>query len=81
MPSAHLKHSDTWQWQFTGTLDTHYDVTMYDIDLFNASASAIAQLKAQGRRVVCCFSAGSSEDWREDFKQFAAADMGKALSG
>jgi hypothetical protein len=75
------KVTDTWQWQLTGTLDTHYDVTMYDIDLFNTATAAITQLKAQGRRVVCYFSAGSSEDWRADFKQFAAADMGNALAG
>ena len=73
--------SDTWQWQLSGTLDTRYNVTMYDIDLFETPAATITQLKADGRRVVCYFSAGGSENWREDFKRFAAADMGNALSG
>jgi hypothetical protein len=73
------KVSDTWQWQISGTIDTRYTVTVYDIDLFNAPKSTIDQLKAQGRRVVCYFSAGTSEDWREDFSRFAAADMGGAL--
>ena len=75
------KLADTWQWQLSGTLDTHYDVTMYDIDLFETPTATIAQLKAQGRRVVCYFSAGSSENWREDFVRFAEADMGSALDG
>lgn len=73
--------SDTWQWQLNGTIDTRYKVTVYDIDLFETPAATITQLKADGRRVVCYFSAGSSEDWREDFKRFAATDMGNALSG
>src|SRR5437879_1496975 len=29
----------SWQWQLTGSLDQNVDVTMYDIDLFNNSAS------------------------------------------
>jgi hypothetical protein len=72
---------DTWQWQLTGTIDTRYNVTMYDIDLFDAPQSTIDALKAQGRRVVCYFSAGSSENWRADFNRFAAADMGNTLAG
>jgi hypothetical protein len=71
----------TWEWQLTGTLNTSYDATVYDIDLVDASAATIAQLKAAGRRVVCYFSAGSSEDWRPDYSKFAAADMGKTLDG
>ena len=71
----------TWQWQLSGTLNTSYNVAVYDIDLFDTSAQTIAQLKAQGRKVVCYFSAGSSENWRPDFGSFNAADMGKALDG
>ena len=41
----------------------------------------IAQLKAAGHKVVCYFSAGSSEDWRPDYAKFVAADKGKALDG
>jgi hypothetical protein len=62
-------------------VDARYDVTMYDIDLFDTPKATIDQLKAQGRRVVCYFSAGTSENWREDFGRFAAADMGGAVSG
>jgi len=77
MPAA----ADTWQLQLTGTINTSYPAQVYDIDLFDTPQATINALKAQGKRVVCYFSAGSSENWRPDFKQFVAADMGKALSG
>lgn len=73
--------SDTWQWQLTGELNTSYDVDVYDIDLFDTPASAIAALQSQGRRVVCYFSAGSSENWRDDFGEFTQSDMGNPLDG
>ena len=71
----------TWQWQLTGTIDTCYDVDVYDIDLFDVPESLIAELGADGRRVVCYFSAGSSENWRDDFEQFGADVQGEALDG
>jgi len=73
--------TDTWQLQLQGTLDTAYNVAVYDIDLFDTPQPTITALKAQGRRVVCYFSAGSSENWRPDFAQFQVQDMGNALSG
>ncbi|MDG0832023.1 endo alpha-1,4 polygalactosaminidase [Pelomonas saccharophila] len=73
--------SDTWQWQLRGTVNTSYTVVIYDIDLFDNSAAAIAQLKTSGRKIVCYFSAGSSENWRPDNSHFTAADMGSPLSG
>jgi hypothetical protein len=73
--------SDTWQWQLHGTINTTYAVNVYDIDLFEAPQSTINTLKAQGKHVVCYFSAGSSENWRPDFNQFLASDMGNVLSG
>ena len=77
MPAA----ADTWQLQLTSTVNTNYPAQVFDIDLVDTPQATINALKAQGKRVVCYFSAGSSENWRPDFKQFAAADMGKALSG
>ncbi|MFE8583990.1 endo alpha-1,4 polygalactosaminidase [Sphingomonas sp. NCPPB 2930] len=71
----------SWQWQLSGTLNTGYAVAAYDIDLFDSSATTIADLHRQGRRVICYFSAGSSENWRPDDAQFASGDRGKALSG
>lgn len=71
--------ADTWQWQLHGTVNTSYAVAVYDVDLFDTPQATIDALKAAGRRVVCYFSAGSSEDWRSDFSRFNAADMGNPL--
>lgn len=71
----------TWQWQLTGDINDTYDVDVYDIDLFDTSAATIRDLQAQGRHVVCYFSAGSSEDWRDDFSDFTETDMGSPLDG
>ncbi|VWC39795.1 endo alpha-1,4 polygalactosaminidase [Burkholderia arboris] len=73
--------SDTWQWQLRGTINTSYDVSIYDIDLFDVDPATIASLKNAGRKVVCYFSAGSSESWRSDFAKFEASDMGKKMEG
>jgi hypothetical protein len=73
--------SDTWQWQLNGSIDTAYAVQVYDIDLFDAPQATIDNLKAQGHRVVCYFSAGSAESWRPDYSQFASSDKGNNLAG
>jgi hypothetical protein len=82
-PTSHWvpRLSDTWQWQLHGTINTNYAVNVYDIDLFEAPQSTIGALKAQGKRVVCYFSAGGSENWRPDFNQFLASDMGNNILG
>ncbi|WP_082457202.1 endo alpha-1,4 polygalactosaminidase [Sphingomonas sp. Leaf23] len=71
----------TWQWQLSGSVDTRYAVAAYDIDLFDTPVTTIAQLHAAKRRVICYFSAGSSENWRSDDGKFAASDRGSALDG
>ena len=71
----------TWQWQLTGTINTAYDVDVYDIDLFDSSTTLIARLQTSGKKVICYFSAGSSEDWLDDFADFDASDMGNDLDG
>ncbi|GAB5509226.1 MAG: endo alpha-1,4 polygalactosaminidase [Hyphomicrobiales bacterium] len=76
-PSA----TDSWQWQLLGDINTSYDVDVYDIDLFDAPDAVIAALHADGRKIVCYFSAGSSENWRDDFALFDAADLGNPLEG
>ena len=60
----------TWQWQLTGTVDQSFNVQVYDIDLFDNSASVISSLHSQGRKVICYMSAGTWEDWRPDAGQF-----------
>lgn len=69
----------TWQWQITGALDASYDVEVYDIDVFDNDAATISALHDAGRHVVCYFSAGSYEGWRDDADTYAEADIGKPL--
>ena len=72
----------TWQWQLTGeTIDTSFDVAMYDLDLFDADPELVRSLHDQGRAVVCYLSAGSVEDWRPDAGDFPASVVGKAYEG
>jgi hypothetical protein len=71
----------SWQIQFTGALNFSFDVLMYDLDLFDTPQATIDALNAQGRRVVCYFSAGSWEDWRPDAGQFPAEVLGQDLEG
>jgi hypothetical protein len=55
------------------------DATVWDIDLFDSPASTVGALKAAGKTVICYFSAGTAEDWRDDYSSFPAADLGKGL--
>jgi hypothetical protein len=73
----HPKPGTSWQWQLQGTIDTSQNVQMYDIDLFDAQQSVIDQLHAQGKKVICYFSAGSWEDWRPDAAQYPDQVKGK----
>ncbi len=70
-----------WQWQLSGTVNVAYDAMIYDVDLFDAPQSLIDQLHGAGRKVICYFSAGSYEAWREDAGRFPAADLGNPLDG
>jgi len=69
----------TWQWQLLEEINTSYDVEVYDIDLFDVPDSVISDLQDAGRSVICYFSAGSFEDWRDDAGDFDEADIGDPL--
>ncbi|MBN2148207.1 MAG: endo alpha-1,4 polygalactosaminidase [Anaerolineales bacterium] len=71
----------SWQWQLSGVVDTTIHVEMYDIDLFEAPQATIDQLHADGRVVICYFSAGSWEDWRPDAANFPESVLGNDLEG
>jgi len=51
---------------------------MFDVDLFDVSASTVAALHDRGRVVVCYVSAGSWENWRPDADSFPAGVKGKS---
>jgi hypothetical protein len=51
---------------------------MYDIDLFDNSASVISSLHSKGRVVICYFSS-QYEDWRPDASKFTSDILGANL--
>jgi hypothetical protein len=52
-----------------------------DLDLFETTPKTVAELKAQGKKVICYLSAGSWENWQTDKNDFPAKVIGKPLDG
>jgi hypothetical protein len=71
----------TWHWQLTGEIDTSHDVELYDVDLFETPDAVFAELHGRGAKVLCYFSAGSSEEGRPDFADMPASARGNELDG
>jgi hypothetical protein len=69
----------TFQWQLDGTINQSYKANLYDIDMFDNSASVVASLHRRhpGSKVTCYVDAGTWENWRPDAKQFRASVLGK----
>ncbi|TAN47468.1 MAG: hypothetical protein EPN21_17550 [Methylococcaceae bacterium] len=70
----------SWHLQLNGKLKRP-DRQVYDIDLFDTSRATIAALHAEGRSVICYFSAGSWENWRPDADLYPGATKGNPLAG
>lgn len=70
-----------WNWQLQGTLDTTIEAEVYDVDLEYTDAAMIQSLKQRGRFVVCYFSAGSWENFRDDAKDIPEEQLGDELDG
>jgi hypothetical protein len=79
--SSQLTSEATWHWQLQGEIDTGVEADVYDVDLFEVTDEALARLRADGRIVICYFSAGSYEAWRPDATAFDPADVGATLDG
>ena len=73
--------SVTWQWQLEGNLNTSYSVALYDVDLFDTRSTTIQNLQQSGIKVVCYFSAGSYENYRDDKDLFLPNTLGNTLDG
>lgn len=71
----------SWQIQLQGTLDTSFDVAVYDIDMVETPQTVIDDLHSRNIKVVCYFSAGSYEKWRDDAGSFPAEVLGNGLAG
>lgn len=57
------------------------NVEAYDVDLFDNDAETFKELHDAGKKVICYFSAGSYEEWRDDQGEFSQEDLGKGLDG
>ncbi|KAF2707464.1 carbohydrate-binding module family 1 protein [Pleomassaria siparia CBS 279.74] len=74
-----------WQIILTGIPDISksplppMDAPVWDIDLLDNNVATITALKASGKIVICYFSAGTWEDWRDDAGTFPMTDLGKVL--
>jgi len=72
----------TWQWQLSEPpVDISIDADVYDIDIFDNDASVVADLHAQGRKVIGYINVGSWEDWRPDKDQFPPEVLGQVYEG
>ena len=78
----YVPHSQTtWQWQLSGTLNSNYNVMLFDIDLFDTTKEEIQALKTSGKKVICYFNAGAYESWREDAAAFTEELKGEEMDG
>jgi len=80
----HPALNTSWQWQLSSVPSAPYlDVTMYDIDGFDATAADVSQLHStkSGRKAVCYVSAGTWEDWRPDAGDFPSSVLGSGVDG
>lgn len=72
----------TWNYELLHAVDDMSgDAEVWDIDLFDNDEEVIASLQSKGKMVLCYFSAGSYEDWRQDKDKFRESDMGNDLDG
>src|SRR3954463_8789478 len=74
MPPA----QSSWQWQLTTPVNLSVNASVYDIDLFDNSASVVASLHAAGRKAVCYIDLGTWENWRPDASLFPSIVKGKS---
>ena len=71
----------SWQYQLSGTVDTSIDATVYVVDMVETPQSTIDDLHENGSFVVCYFSAGSWEEYRDDAGDFPPAVLGNVMDG
>jgi hypothetical protein len=69
----------TWQIQLSGALDTTEDAEVYTVDL-ETPAATLGALRAAGRIVLCYFSAGTMEPFRDDAARFPEGSLGAPLA-
>ncbi|KAF2666846.1 hypothetical protein BT63DRAFT_441894 [Microthyrium microscopicum] len=55
------------------------DAEIFDIDMFHTPKEVISELSRRGKKVICYFSAGGTETWRPDNKEFKKVDVGDTM--
>jgi hypothetical protein len=68
----------SWQIQLSGALDTSLDVDVFVAD-FQTDTAVIRGLHDAGRIVMCYFSAGTAEEFRDDWERFPENALGAEL--
>ncbi|MFK7996128.1 MAG: endo alpha-1,4 polygalactosaminidase [Granulosicoccus sp.] len=69
-----------WQLQLQGDIRLIEGVDVYAVD-YTASQASINAAKATGAKLMCYISAGSAENWRNDFNRFPPSVVGNAYDG
>jgi hypothetical protein len=69
-----------WQLQLQGDLVPIAGVNVYAVDA-DASVESVQNAQRQGAKVMCYISAGSAENWRNDYQQFPDALIGRPYDG
>lgn len=72
-------NNTTWNWQLTGTIDQTIDADAYDLDMEETSAATITSLHNKGIKVICYFSGGTWESYRDDAANISEASLGKVM--
>lgn len=75
-----IARGTTFYLQLNGNVNLAQKAQVYDIDLYDTPTEVIQNLKASGHIVICYFSAGTYEDWRDDAVLFPKSAIGKSLS-
>lgn len=72
----------TWHLDIENPVDLTMDAQFFDIDMFdNESTDYVSKLHARGRKVICYFSAGSSEAARPDHGKLPLSAIGDKMCG
>ena len=69
-----------WYWQLQDAIVTSYDVDVYDVDIDTPQA-VIDELKGRGVKLICYFSVGTVESWRDDAALFPDKVVGERYDG
>ncbi len=67
-----------WQLQLQGKVDVSGAARVFDIDGATVPAATVRSLHRRGRYAICYINAGSSENFRADYRRFPASVMGKS---